>query len=86
MAVYYQGCGPRDTCNTMSLLGVPGGKFFHNIFYKNIDSFTKDLTNELQLIIDEGLRLEIKATINHLLKDEYSVEEIEEYIEGFKDG
>ena len=29
---------------------------------------------------------EIKATIKHLLKDEYSEEEIQEYIDGFEDG
>ena len=84
--VYYQGCGPHDIGNTMSLLGVTGGHTFRNIFYKNINIFTNTINDKLKLIFNEGLSMEIKATIKHLLKAEYSVEEIEGYMQGFEDG
>ena len=83
MAVYYHGAGSRDIGNTMSFLGVPGGHAFHNLFYKNMDSFTDKIHTELQEIVDEGFEKEIKASIQHELKDEYSDEEIEVFVTNY---
>ena len=51
-----------------------------------MDIFTKILNNELELILNEGLSIEINATIKHLVKDEIWVKEKEENMHGFEDG
>ena len=67
MDVYYQGAGLREIGNNMLFLGVPGRHTFHNLFYKNMDSFTKKMNRELQVIIDEGFESKMQSTINYEL-------------------
>ena len=83
MAVYYNGVGPRDIGNTLSFLGVPGGRTFHNLFYESMDSHTETMQKELQIIVDEGLQQEIVSTIKFVLANDYSEAEIKEYIKPF---
>ena len=44
------------------------------------------MNEELQVIMDEGLSSDIQATIEEELKDEYTPEDIHQYVQSFIDG
>ena len=86
MDVYYQGAGLREIGNNMLFLGVPGRHTFHNLFYKNMDSFAKKMNRELQVVIDEGFESKMQSTTNHKLQGEYIDVDISEYVRHFQHG
>lgn len=81
LVVCYQCARPRNIGNIISFLGVPGDHTFHNIVCKNMETFTNKMHTELHEIINKGFDNEIKASIKHELKGEYSYDEIAKYTE-----
>ena len=82
-ASFYVGTGGQDVGSILTFLGVPGGHSWHNIFHKNSETVNRRIIELCEVIVEEGLKMEIRAEIEAKLKGKYTSDEIDVYIQNF---
>ena len=82
-ASFYVGTGGQDVASILTFLGVPGGHSWHNIFHKNSETVNRRIIELCEVIVEEGLMMEIRAEIEAKLKGKYTSDEIDVYIHNF---
>ena len=81
--LFYLGTGPEDVGNVLSFLGVPGGHLWENIYFKNSKLVNIEIVKLCGSIIEEGMMMEIRATIKDKLDGQYLSDDISRYIDNF---
>ena len=82
-ASFYVGTGSQDVASILTFLGLPGGHSWHNLFHKNSETVNRRIIELCEVVVEEGLKMEIRAEIEAKLKGKYTSVEIEKYIENF---
>ena len=79
----YVGTGTEDVGNVLLFLGIPWGLSRKNAYFKNSKLLNIEIIKLCESIIEEGMKMKIRATIKDKLDGQYSSDEISRYIDNF---
>ena len=83
MAAFYCGTGADDIAKATSFIGIPGGKSWERSFSNYSPRMCSLIISVVNGVIKSSLEGEIKATIEEILAEKYSEEEIKKATQAF---